>query len=281
MSDQTKTNHHPHDPDHPNHPDHPHHPHHPHRPVSFKDVLGSFLLALAEGREISDQMSKYMAQQYLNDETMRGFPVPRPDIEKIDMELKFALHEDPCPNEAALSDRVNRTSVYTSYALTTSMEVGSLHDMLEEINIEAIRAESEKITTELIKDPTYLVGCTPWVSDVDMTTYDLDQVAHDILDTILKRKWAKLRDDSVEDVQLEMKRVLTPTKDRHEEGIIQLRKGLNKDPQPLKLMILHDDLMHVSKDVLSTLKLTFKIKDYEWHQVDMQDGEPAYKLVRE
>lgn len=53
--------------------------------------VGALLKEIAKGRAISDQASVRLAEAYLKDELLKGFPVPRMQIGELQVDLNFAM----------------------------------------------------------------------------------------------------------------------------------------------------------------------------------------------
>lgn len=61
--------------------------------ADLQQVVGAILRDLAKARFASDLYSRSIARYYENDYLLRKFPVPRSDIEEVEVELKFSISE--------------------------------------------------------------------------------------------------------------------------------------------------------------------------------------------
>lgn len=77
----------------------------------FRDVLGGILSALAEGRHLSDNVSKQLSTRYEQDDLLRAFPVPRVELENVELELKFAVTSQPTAPAAVSAPTLQRKMV--------------------------------------------------------------------------------------------------------------------------------------------------------------------------
>lgn len=68
--------------------------------ADLQQVVGAILRDLAKARFASDLYSRSIARYYENDYLLRKFPVPRSDVEEVEVELKFSISE-------VLSSQVN------------------------------------------------------------------------------------------------------------------------------------------------------------------------------
>jgi len=61
--------------------------------ADLQQVVGAILRDLAKARFGSDLYSRSIARYYENDYLLRKFPVPRSDIEEVEIDLKFSISE--------------------------------------------------------------------------------------------------------------------------------------------------------------------------------------------
>lgn len=59
--------------------------------ITLGSFLGALLAETARGRAISDRASVQIADQYLRNEFLKGFPVPRMQVRDLEVELRFAV----------------------------------------------------------------------------------------------------------------------------------------------------------------------------------------------
>lgn len=88
----------------------------------LQDVLGGILSALAQGRNQSDLVSKELSLQYEQDDLMRAFPVPRVELENVQIELKFAVTSQP-PTTDADTMTIPRTTTARVAGLTATATI--------------------------------------------------------------------------------------------------------------------------------------------------------------
>ena len=61
--------------------------------ADLQQVVGAILRDLAKARFSSDIYSRSIARYYENDYLLRKFPVPRADVEEVEIDLKFSIAE--------------------------------------------------------------------------------------------------------------------------------------------------------------------------------------------
>ncbi|HSG41338.1 MAG TPA: hypothetical protein VLE27_16980 [Thermoanaerobaculia bacterium] len=55
------------------------------------DVLGAILRDQTVAQHVANQTTARLADQYRDHKTLRGFPVPNPTLQEVEIELKFAI----------------------------------------------------------------------------------------------------------------------------------------------------------------------------------------------
>jgi hypothetical protein len=75
--------------------------------ITLKAFLGAFLEQVTLARAMSDSASVRVAEQYLNHNFLKGFPVPRMHIQDIQLELNFAV----APKAGAFEDEETQKNI--------------------------------------------------------------------------------------------------------------------------------------------------------------------------
>lgn len=55
------------------------------------DVIGAILRDQTVAQHLANQTTARLADQYRDHKTLRGFPVPNPTVQEVEVELKFAI----------------------------------------------------------------------------------------------------------------------------------------------------------------------------------------------
>ncbi|TND09903.1 MAG: Uncharacterized protein FD123_831 [Bacteroidetes bacterium] len=94
---------------------------------ALAQLFSAFLAQVAEARMNADQYSAEISKQYLKDDILRHFSVPRLDIENLTVDMKFAIGTfDPETNklsvivEAEALRELNPAAI-SSFTFTTKM----------------------------------------------------------------------------------------------------------------------------------------------------------------
>jgi hypothetical protein len=61
------------------------------RTIGLQDLIGGVLRDVVKARVQSDEYSRNVAQEYLNDEILKGFPFPKVEIKDLELELKYLI----------------------------------------------------------------------------------------------------------------------------------------------------------------------------------------------
>jgi len=90
--------------------------------ADIQQILGALLRDLAKARFSADLYSRSIARYYENDYLLRRFPIPRADVEEVEIDLKFSIaeilaseanHESQEANAAVLFERAVERLVST------------------------------------------------------------------------------------------------------------------------------------------------------------------------
>lgn len=105
----------------------------------LKDFIGGMLSEIARARVTSDAASVQIANQYLNHDILRSFPVPRMNIRDIKFELSFAIAPAPT-GQLLLTDAEVQKNI--TYRLQSFME-----SIVEQSNFSAYFKKDPKIVS--------------------------------------------------------------------------------------------------------------------------------------
>ena len=96
--------------------------------AQLHEVVGSILREVAKSRFSSDLYSRTISRYYERDSLLRRFPVPRTEIDEIELELKFLIDEmihDPAAEEGRES-----TIAQALVNLSDALMVGFFHNLI-------------------------------------------------------------------------------------------------------------------------------------------------------
>lgn len=102
--------------------------------ADLQQILGAILRDLAKARFSADLYSRSIARYYEGDYLLRKFPVPRADVEEVELDLKFSIAE-------VLSSEVNHESQEANAAVLFERSVERLVSTF--LNLAGSREEKE------------------------------------------------------------------------------------------------------------------------------------------
>lgn len=252
----------------------------------FHEALGAMLGAVAQARSLSDQLSRELALQYVRDDLLRAFPVPRTEVDSVEIELKFSPAESKETQKAvnpAVEEIVDETADQAAQAVTAAWRAGRFAASLparrrligRRLDLQALHRAVHQSVSGQIRPPTLLDLSTSTARGVMVHSFDLEQVVGKLLQDLADL----VEVTNATQAQKALTEVLTPVKQSHEQRVESLRSLTVIDQSQMEILFLHDDLVKVPDHVLSTLKLTVRVRNYEWHVVSEEEGEPVRKLV--
>ena len=111
--------------------------------ADLQQVVGAILRDLAKARFSADLYSRSISRYYENDYLLRRFPVPRADVEEVELDLKFSIAEVP-------GSEVNNESQEANVAVLFERSVERL--VATFLDIAGQREATDKSYTHLIDD---------------------------------------------------------------------------------------------------------------------------------
>lgn len=237
-------------------------------PVDLGQVLGGILAGIAEARSLGDRYSRVLAVEYDKDELMRAFPVPRAEFANIELEMRLAIDDTESKSPPPIASFVD-----SSASIATEAVVNALRDLGTRRKPSSLEKSIKPIITRELAARTAVAVAMPLPGKVQ--AFDTDSI---ILSIVSWLKEAKLT-DLASGIQEPLKKLLEPARVAHEEGVGDLRAQGLFSGKTLQVRIAHTELADLRPDILSSVKLTINLRNYEWTQVDVKDGEPVHKLV--
>jgi hypothetical protein len=80
--------------------------------ADLQQVVGALLRDLAKARFSADLYSRSISRYYENDYLLRRFPVPRADLEEVELDLKFSIAEVPASEVNRESQEANAAVLF-------------------------------------------------------------------------------------------------------------------------------------------------------------------------
>jgi hypothetical protein len=267
--------------------------------AGIDDIVGALLRDVTNSRVTSDMYSRNISRYYEQDAILRRFPVPRMEIDTLEMDLSFAINNvevDPLRKEG-LESRLVIIFERQSDAMTVdfidavveiirnkhsheSNDMGAWYELFKYVwSAEYHQSVRARIMRYLDITQRHLIDTK--------SIFDLSDATKEITKIFLRR-WKYLIDDfQAENADIELGMI--PTESdlieamQLEHRIDSLREEIQqalKDRGGVRVDIIVDSgqLLEIDQSTLCSLKIVTKIKNYNWTKID-EPGEEQAKYI--
>lgn len=253
-------------------------------------IVGGILRDIAQARVTSDVYSKHVSRYYEQDPLLRRFPVPRAEIEDVDLDLKFVvgeITEDPSGRsgeEPATATILARASFDLAHLIAGRLAVAPL-------------ARPEPKKEEALESFRARLGSTPWRIDLqsDLLRYFERNQGSLITEGALDRESAVrgLREVVGAFIESHLRLVELEPQDWPELGgalgdaLVQPVEQLGErvrmaltlgGDRRIDVEVTAGVLREAPDQVVSSLKLKATVKNYMWSEIGKVDGRTWRKL---
>ncbi len=253
---------------------------------NLSETLGSLLKDIAHSRVKSDIFSRQASLEYIKDPVLRLFPVPRAEIRSADLELTFAVAEtrQEDVDEAAIARSVlleNLPALRQGLLSVpvkpsrTSKQFEALSDLLKggrpqfetdmDKRLEAFfRDKATRLSTQIKSAPASFgrtVGSAS--SRIIRENINVNKIEVSLGSQFRKEvgervsEWSKLVSSAIETAV----------------------ERARSDSFTLDLAVTKDELANVPQSAIARVKLSVEIQNYEWIQLEDENGRTINKLV--
>lgn len=254
--------------------------------LELRQILGGIMGALAEGRSLSDLVSRNLSTQYERDELLRLFPVPRMEMADAEIEFKFALTEPirlgSTVEQAKVDAVVQKTAeqgakIIMENASQLAPGYTGTFDLPRIGNIVHARVVGATLykSREACKVPPQ--------PGVVLETFSLYECAQGIVADLYTVNLIPRSTTGTEPTIVTVQRLLTEVKETHEKEIMLLRELLASSIEassfPLDVLMRHRELASLPPEILSSIKMRVNVQNYQWMEVEAPDGTISYRLT--
>jgi len=268
----------------------------PEKHPELYQVVGAALRDIAQARFTSDVYSRQISFLYEQDPVLRRFPVPRVDVEEVELTLHFAVQEVAVDNSRRTTTNAAIGSLFGQYAVAMARNElnqrrGQLQaaldkstDLTDDQKAAAQRAINGFFTDEVLENLTgrLLQYFNDTVEEMVVTrgqSVDVSQVTQDLeRETV----FAVLRpEDAAALQQLESRLGVAGPPPQWQESRQQLIKDLDGDISGMRGKY-PDYNISVSVDAgtlgslgaaVSSIRVKSTVKNYKWSKVDVDEGD--------
>jgi hypothetical protein len=250
--------------------------------IKVSDIVGALVRSVTVARIQADFMSGQASIEYLKDPTLRSFPVPRTEIQKVDMDLRLVIADaqQVAANPIAIAKKslLDRVPSFVDRLLTLNYETGNQAKLKSLFGANALAAAA--IVTKAVRDR---IAQNP----LEFTSKWLVRQ---------KSAAAKLKGAAEQGVYSAMATFgVSGTLDGAfpQESLQEALSFCEATPQALKiasdiaaitgfdldLSVKKDDLVNVPEHLVSGISLTLSVDNYEWTTATDAQGNAVNKLT--
>lgn len=253
--------------------------------ITIKNFVGAMLEEITRARVLSDVASARIADQYLNHEILKSFPVPRMHIRDIQMELNFAVSPVQRGTSRLEVEEVQKNIIHQLHDLVYSFSEHpdftayfEKDDKLKSSWKAGLNPLSKRMARVLAKPVSTPAEVTQNLSaTVENYFYELapENVRSGLsklLDHPLRMHKSKEGDSMRASIKNQVAAVIAVAADVNPSPS-------HLDPLDLTVLVGASELEKISSDQLHKLKITLDSSDRKWVTVE-KDGQKTYILDR-
>ncbi|MGF1629109.1 MAG: hypothetical protein ACFCUT_06530 [Kiloniellaceae bacterium] len=271
--------------------------------ADLQQVVGAILRDLAKARFSADLYSRSIARYYENDYLLRRFPVPRADVEEVEIDLKFSIadvpesevnHESQEANAAVLFERsVERlVATFLDVARLRNDEDQAFRDtwwkyLDKGFNSTELRIEMrQKVLRYFIESYTHLIDDEGKFS-TDLALGELERPIRWAMEPYTKETYVQGSDAEVA-MKRDLRDMVLPLM-AHKDiktamaamapAIKAIWQG-NSDAR-LEIMIEGGKLAQLSEAAISSVKIKAVVRNMVWTEVKVGDRTTRHALTTE
>ena len=271
--------------------------------ADLQQVVGAILRDLAKSRFSADLYSRSIARYYENDYLLRRFPVPRADVEEVEIDLKFSIaevagsevnNESQEANAAVLFERSVERLVATFLDIardrnetdTTFNETWWKY-LTKGFNSTALRIEMrQKVLRYFIESYTHMID-DDGNFDAVLVLRELERPFRWAMEPYAKEIYVQGGDAEIE-MKRDLRELIQPLID--DKGIKDAVGAMgpaiktiwqgNSDAR-LEIMVEGGQLAQLSEAAISSVKIKAVVRNMVWTEVKVGDRTSRHALTSE
>lgn len=259
--------------------------------AELHDIMGAILRDLAQARVTSDLYSREISKHYEKDSLLRLFPIPRTEINDVEIELKFAINEielDESRNDnrnAQIDSTVEKFSEKLTETIFNDLIDSKVILDKQEWQDEIARLKTEKYSGLKQLVLTHLEKLIETQEFKDSLSVDVNK-SRDQINTIVNNQIYSLESIIQLDEEFEC---LVQVKSSVSRGLKSTLEDLNEDlsfiteseEYKIEVDVTKEKLDSLPPEAISSIKIRTSIRNYTWSQVEENDGEIIRRLTPE
>jgi hypothetical protein len=258
--------------------------------VTISDLVSAFLKGITVARAKADRLSGGLGAQYLSDETLKSYPVPRMEIRQAEVSMKFAVLEtaDKTIDEQLV---IEETIIAVAPALASALlslpakananTKDEDRKSVAELLGDAAGALQEAVTTA-IRDGVAVVASKRDALMESATRYarrELTAQISTLLDEIVDSHEVPLW-TADKNLARALGDCVTKWAEETRDAAQRAVEFALAEFFDLQIAVKRDQLVNLPEHMISELKMTFDVDNYVWTSTKLGSGEVVKKLTR-
>ena len=249
--------------------------------AELQQILGSIFRDIAQARVTSDMYSRNISKYYEQDPLLRKFPLPRTDVDEVEVDLKFILSGLEETEEQDEGREASTATIYTK--LAKDISEGLFDNILEASKKYANFSSDTAKRLSGFEHRIYLSQSVLLYFQrnrgalIKDGKFDTREARND-LDQILKTRFdEQLGDSGLEENQLAELEKKVFSKLNVESLLKSIRKIIEKNHRgdadlKASIEVSIDKLAEVPESTISSIKVKAQVRNYIWSKVE-HEGE--------
>ena len=257
--------------------------------ADLQQVVGAILRDLAKARFSADLYSRSIARYYENDHLLRRFPVPRADVEEVELDLKFSIagvpdsevnHESQEANAAVLFERsVERlVATFLDIARQRNESDKTFNEtwwkyLTKGFNSTALRIEMrQKVLRYFIESYTHLID-DEGNFNTELALHELERPIRWAMEPYAKEDYAP-GSEAEQEMKRDLRAMVVPLMSDKDikQAVAAMAPAIgtiwqgNSDAR-LEIMIEGGQLAQLGEAALSSVKIKAVVRNMVWTEV--------------
>jgi hypothetical protein len=253
--------------------------------ITLKAFVGTLLEEVTRARAASDQASMRLAQQYLDTELLKGFPVPRMQIRDMEIELNFAVASKQGRASFLEDERVQKNIGYQIRDFMSELPSREefkpyFGDNLEIVDkwksgLDDLAGRFSEILSKPASDPQSVINNLSLTAENYFYELAPDQMRFQI-STILERRFQPKKSSGAGTIKAAVQKEITAIIAAMDK---RMKEGVPDDSPDLNLLLGASELEKLNPSLLHKVKISISSSDRRWVVTD-QNGEKVAILDR-
>ena len=253
--------------------------------AELTEVIGSVLRDVARARATSDAFSREVSREYLEDDILRMFPVPRVEIGGAEVDVGFVVAEVSRRDV----DRVHVATAVINEHLndftnrTLKVRVKGTRNETMSLRVRLGDAVSDFVTRfeEQFGDAVRITS----TDQADVLVESASAFASARIRPVLRALRASLKDSGQRiAIGSEPQKALAEQLEEWSHQVATAARNVidrqQKDPVVLDVSVTRSELQDVPEALLSHVRLMVEIENYEWTEFETESGREHRLVVR-